>query len=84
MFVHDFAIRLNCDGDDIFLSFDGVFVFSLTIEELLQPGHLVINNLLLRFQLSFKNQIPVLIADQWDWPLAECVDVNTEAVSNFL
>ena len=80
VFVHNFAIRLNCDGNNIFLRFDGVLIFSLAVEELLKPGDLVINDLLLRFQLGFKNHVSILIADQRHWPLAECVDVNAEAV----
>lgn len=83
MFIHDFAVRLNGDRDNVFLSFDGVLVFSLAVEELLKPGHLVINNFLLRFQFGFKDHVSILIADQRDWPLAKCVDVNAEAVPEF-
>jgi hypothetical protein len=74
--VHNLAIRLNGNGDDIFLNFNGVLVFSLAVEELPQPRHLVINDLLLCFQLGFKNNVTILIADQRDWSLAKRVDEN--------
>ena len=35
-------------------------------EELLKPGHLIINDLLLCFQLGFKDHISILIAHQRD------------------
>ena len=80
IFINDDTIGMNSYGNNIFIHFDGVLVFSLAIEKLLKPGHLVINDFLLRFQLGFKNHIAILVAHGWHWPLAKRVDVNTEAV----
>src|SRR6478736_5769754 len=77
--VHNFAVGLNRNRHNVFLSFNGIFVFPLAVKKLPQPRHLIIHNLLLRLQLGFKHNVTVLIANQRHWPLAECVDVNTKA-----
>lgn len=79
-FVNNHAVGMNRYGNNVFLHLDCVLVFSLAVEELSQPRHLVINNLPLCFQLGFKDHESILIADQRNWPLAERIDVNAESV----
>ena len=69
---------MNSNWNNVFLNCDGVFIISLPVEELLKPGHLVINYFLLCLQLGFKNHITIVIAHDRHWSLAKRIDVNAE------
>ncbi len=65
-FVNNFAVRVDCNRNNIFLHCHSIIKISLAVEKLLKSDHLVINNFPLRLQFGFKHDILVLaIADDW-------------------
>ena len=80
--VGDYTIGMHHDRYHVFLHFDCVFVFPLSVEKLLKSRHLVVNNLLLRLHFSFKNAISIFITNGRNSPLAKCIDVNAEPCAN--
>ena len=71
---------MECNGNNIFLHFNGVLKVSFPIEKLLKSGYLAINDFFLCLQLGFKYYIPLAIAHNRNWPLAKSINVNAKAV----
>ena len=83
IFINNHTIGMNRNWNNVFLHRNRILIISLSVEELPQPRHLVISNLFLCLQFGFKDHIAILITDQRDWPLAECVCVNAESLAQF-
>jgi hypothetical protein len=75
---------MKSNRHNIFLDFDCILIFPLTVEKLLKPGHLVINDFPLSLQLGCKNDVTIVVTYDWHRALTKGVDVNAESITSVI